>query len=488
MIPYLRGRRRWAFAAAQLGAFLFGCFLIGVFSVRTSRGVALVLLMGCLVVYWIKPQLMAGAALFLAFATLPDGLHVGMIIGPVAIYASHVAVLLAIGYLIPIAQPRFADLLLPGMFALTIVFFSVAGFAADNAVASIVHEATFLFELVLGFVLALTIIGADYAKGAMHALAATLWFSSGLIVASSLHIIKLSGRTETLQDTASTAEATRLLTTSATVSMAVLTALVAGQIIGRVPALVYLSFAPPALIISLLGFSRATLMAMGVAAAVAIVSTFDWSALHRTASFVAITAAVFAMAVPGALFLLQHSAAGTWLDYQFMAYNRRVLGGVSTGALAVDDSLLERFKENSHLKPAIAGAPFFGHGMGYAYQLPFGYDPDSFTMTLGTTYAHNFYLWWLVKSGAVGMAGFAMLAITPIVRALRSASPLAKIAAATSAGLLATCTVGPMPEEVGDSLVLGLTFGAAFAFATQIRRIRIEIPENTVRIPVAAAV
>jgi hypothetical protein len=50
-----------------------------------------------------------------------------------------------------------------------------------------------------------------------------------------------------------------------------------------------------------------------------------------------------------------------------------------------------------NLNRAIAKAPLFGHGLGYAYQLPFG-KARTFTATLGTTYAHNLYLWWLAQS------------------------------------------------------------------------------------------
>ena len=113
----------------------------------------------------------------------------------------------------------------------------------------------------------------------------------------------------------------------------------------------------------------------------------------------------------------------------------------------------------------------FGHGLGYAYQLPFGGDdPNEFTQSLGTTYAHNFYLWWLAKSGAVGMTAFAVFALAPLVRALRSASVPAKISAAVSIGLLVMCIIDPLPEEPTNSMVLGIALGSALAFATLGRR------------------
>lgn len=51
-----------------------------------------------------------------------------------------------------------------------------------------------------------------------------------------------------------------------------------------------------------------------------------------------------------------------------------MLGGVSSSALAVDESALERLREDNLLYRTIAEAPVFGHGLGYAYQRPNGTD------------------------------------------------------------------------------------------------------------------
>ena len=99
---------------------------------------------------------------------------------------------------------------------------------------------------------------------------------------------------------------------------------------------------------------------------------------------------------------------GSTISVQFAAFNHRVLGGVSTGALAVDTSTLDRLQEIRNLNRAIARAPVFGHGLGYVYQLPSG--DDEFSTKYQPTYSHNFYLWWWVKAGAVGMVVFALFA------------------------------------------------------------------------------
>lgn len=465
MILYLQNRHRLAMSGAILAAFLFGCFAFGVLSARnTTQGLLLIGLSFCLVVYWTRPAMMVGVALFLGFAALPEGLHIGKVVGPVTIYLCHVALIIAICFLLPVVRLRLSEYLLPGMFVLTVAYFAAVGFAMGHPAAIIVREVTFLLEMVGGFVLALVIVYSGHVKLSIHAMVLTLWFSAGMAVASSSGGLRLAGRLESLQSDTGDA-ASRVITATLTPAIAVLAALVATQIVGRVKPFWYLALGLPALIVSVLAFSRNTLIAVGVAAAVAFLASLGWASLRRAARLTIAGAGILAVAVPGALFLLQHSTAGDWLNDQINGFSHRVLGGVSSSALAVDSSTLDRLAEDANLNRAIAQAPMFGHGLGFAYQEPFGRDPDAFTNTLGTTYSHNFYLWWLAKSGAVGMAAFAVFALTPLVVALRSASASAKASAAVSVGLLMMSIVDPLPEDPANAMTLGMALGAALAFA-----------------------
>lgn len=473
MIPYLPGRSRLAVDGVLLAVFLFGCFIFGVLSVRrTTEGELLIAATFCLVVYWVKREGLAGVTLFLAFAALPQGLHVGKVLGPLVIYAYQFAAVLAICYLIPLVKPRFGEFVLPGMFALTVLYFTVVGFEMGHDATMVFNESTTLIEMTLGFVLALLIVYGGYLKFCMRVMVATLWFSAGMAVISSLHAIRLAGRAESLEGATGAGQALRIVLSTQTPATAALTALVAASILGRVRPATYFAFGPPALIISLLAFSRNTLIAVGVGAIVALLANFGWSALRRSAIVVAFGAGVFALTIPGSLFLLQHSEAGAWLSDQFTAFNQRVLGGISASALATDESTLDRLREVARLNAAIAQAPVFGHGLGYAYQLPSGNDPNAFAWRLGPTYSHLFYQWWLAKAGAVGMAAFAAFALTPIVRALRCASTPAKISAAVCAALLAISAVWPLPEMQSDALAMGLALGTATGFAGLRRRNR----------------
>lgn len=147
MTRYLRTRHRLVLGAAVLAAFLFACFIFGVLSVRnTTQGIALIGATFCLIMYWAKPELMIGLALFVGFAALPQGLHIGKVVGPVSIYASHVVLILAICFVLPTVRLRMADYLLPGMFVFTTLYFAAQGISAGHAVSAALRRRRFCWR------------------------------------------------------------------------------------------------------------------------------------------------------------------------------------------------------------------------------------------------------------------------------------------------------------------------------------------------------
>jgi O-antigen ligase len=458
------GRRNLVGAFGAAAALVLGCFTVGVFAARTStEGLLLIAALGCLVVYLTDRRWMVWIALILAFASLPSSLHVAKMVGPMTVYAYQVAVALAIAFLIPLARLKLSSYVLPGQFLLVALLFGAFGIASGHDAERVLREMMFLYDVAAGSVLALLIVRIGYVRESMRAMAVVLWFSAGMILMSSVTGLRLAGRAESLEETTG-APAIRLLTATQVPALVVLTALVAAHIIGRARPSVSVALGVPALLITVLSFSRNTLIALAVAAVVALVASWTWSAVSRTAVLAAGCAVLLGIALPAMLFLLQNTTAAVWLSDQLNAFSHRVIGGVSTAALAVDSSTLARLHENTNLIRAIAEAPLYGHGLGYAYQMPFG-KSGSFSATLGTTYAHNFYLWLLVKSGVIGMASFAVFAVTPVWRAVRSSSAAAKISAATGAALLAICVFDPLPLEPANSLALGMALGAAMGFA-----------------------
>lgn len=464
MIPYLPSRYRLAVNAALLLAFMFVCFAYGVFSVRlTTEGTLLIAAMFCIVVYWVKPEGMVAVALIGAFAALPQGLHVGKVIGPAVIYAYLVAAVFAILFLLPKVRLRFLDYLLPAMFAFVVAISTVAGFETGSEALVILRESITLLEMAVGFILGLVIVYGNHVQWTIRVTVVILWFSAGMAIVSSLHAIRLAGRAESLTGVTGAGQALRIILLTQTPATAVLSALVAAAIIGLYNPTTFFALGPPALIISLLSFSRNTLISMAVAGGIALLASMSWRTLRRTAVIGVISGVFLAVTIPGSLFLLKNSEAGVWLGDQFSAFNQRVLGGVSSSALAVDESTLERLREDALLNNAIAQSPVFGHGLGFKYQEPNG--TDEFAVTFYPAYSHNFYLWWAAKGGAVGMAVFIVFALVPLVRAVRRRTPAAKISAAVSAGLLAISAVWPLPEMPSDALALGMALGATMAFA-----------------------
>jgi len=454
-----------------------GCFVFGMLVAHSPRqGVLLIGALAALLVFLTRPQLMVWIALFLAFASLPAPMGIAKMIGPLSVRPYQVAAILAICALIPIVRPRFSAFVLPGILFLTVMFFTATGIWVGNPLDRASNEALLLCELIVGYVLALLIVQAGYVKECTRVMAVVLWFSAGMLILSSLTGLELAARIESLAAMTGSTQAIRYLTATQMPATAVLAALIAGQILGRSKSSAYFVLGLPAAVILLLAFSRNHLIALGGAAGFAFLIGFSWSAVRRSAVMATVAAGIAGIAIPGSLLLLQKSEAGAWLADQITAFSRRVLGGVSESALSMDQSTLDRLHENENLQAAIADAPLFGHGLGYAYQRPFGkpaphqWPEETFTMSLGTTYAHNFYLWWLVKAGAVGMAVFAVFALTPMMRALRSASVSAQISAAVCAGLLAVCVVSPLPLNEANSMTLGMALGAMAGFAGQRRR------------------
>ncbi|BCI85920.1 hypothetical protein NIIDMKKI_11260 [Mycobacterium kansasii] len=129
-------------------------------------------------------------------------------------------------------KPRFSDFAVPGLFALMVLFSTVAGLATGHAAWVVIRESTTLLEMVAGFILALLIVKGNYVKGSIHAMVVILWFSAAMAIVGSFHAVRLAGRAETLQGTGA-GEALRIILSAQTPATAVLTALIAAAIVGE---------------------------------------------------------------------------------------------------------------------------------------------------------------------------------------------------------------------------------------------------------------
>jgi O-antigen ligase len=439
------------------------CLACGALAVRDPVFAVITIgAIGCFVIYVTGPQRMASIAIVVSFASLPAALPAGKFVGPVIIYVYEVLIVLAIIFLIPLAKVRLSNFLLPTIMFSAVMIAFVIGIMSDYELARVASEGKNLLIMVAGFVLAILVVRAGYLRQSIRVMVVVLWFSAIMLVASSLTGLRLAGRNQTLSSDAG-ADAVRLLTPTQTPALAALAALLVLSIFGFVRYQHWLSIGLPAFAVTILGFSRNTLIALAVATVLAVFVKFSWSTIGRVARMV-MTGAAAVLVFTALLALLQRTGAASWVSEQSLAFSHRVFGGVSTTALAADPSTQYRLNENVNLWRAFGQSPILGHGLGYAYQPSTG-PPDRFAATDGPYYAHNFYLWLLVKAGVFGMLAFIYFAFVPLLRAIRTASIEAKASAIVGASLLVICIVNPLPLGPANCLALGMTLGLAMAFS-----------------------
>lgn len=452
-----------AYAARRASAgvaILVTCFVLGYAAGRSPMaGIALIGLCGFLILYATDPQWTVWMALFAAFVTLPESIPTGKLVGNIVIAASDVVVILAIATLLTL-RDRKPIPALPWLYAFVILVAVIVGYFNGNSLSWLYVEGRNVFMLVPGFVFASLVIGCGLTGQAIRAIGAVLWVSAGLVVVSAATGLKLHGRDSTVAGADGSmieGGARRLMTATQTPALAVLIVLVVVTIIGRATFRWWLVMGTPALVIVFFTFTRYSIGALALAAVIAALLNLSQSAFRRVL--------LFAVLGVGSALLVQvvaSSVFGGWADDLLTAYGTRVVEGMTLGS--DDSSWNSRLAENVNLWAAIRDAPVFGNGFGYAYQRQHG-PYGSFTATFGPYYAHNSYLWLVAKSGVFGLVGFAVFALLPIIRAVRTPTVEAKASAIVAIVLLATCVVAPAIETAPAAMVLGMALGAAAAYS-----------------------
>jgi len=453
---------------------MVGCIVFGALIVRAPL-MALVLLgvVGGLVIYIAAPQWMAYLAMFAAFAALPSSVPSGKTFGIVAIFAHEVLIFLAITFLIPLNRKRMSSLDIlstPLIFGAAVMFSVAVGVLNGNEPKWIFEEARSLFMLAAGFMLGALLIGANLVRQSIRVVAVTLWFSAPMVLLASTTGLAVRGRNEGLSSSGDAiAGVVRIVSWTNMLALAVLTALLAMVTMSvRIRLDAWITLGLPALVITVLSFSRHSLIALGFAAVVAmLIGVNSKLPFQRLARMMMVGGAVFAVSI-AAYHLLRLSGAG-WVSDQLAGYSQRVLGGFSLGT-GRDVSLDFRLAEIRRLSSAIREAPFLGHGLGYPYQSSLGRQDPYVGASYRPYFSLNFYLWLFAKAGIVGMIAFVWFTLLSIARGLRSASQNAKVSAIVAASFLAISFAWPVPELSPDSIVLGIALGAATAFSRTPRK------------------
>jgi hypothetical protein len=364
----------------------------------------------------------------------------------------------------------FADLLLPAaaiavrvrfrsfkvereVLILTVIFGieAVHGFLAGASSHLVVEEVRGPVYLISAFVIASRLAYGGYERKLIATIGWTLGISAIVIATAAASGSALSGRDETVAATSGYAvNATRFLTPATHLALAALCVAVVYAVLSRPTWTISLIIAASGLI-TFLGFSRNSLLALGTALCFAVLVRANLRTVVRLslALVVASSALVFT-------FISASVSAPGFANAQMNAYKVRVLDGLSGTARAQDSSATWRNIENSYAQHSFRTAPVFGHGLGTMYRPPLG--PATSFEGYGRYYIHSGYWWLAVKTGVVGIIGF-ILFIALARRRFSRADPYSIALLASLVGLLAITVVVPMPVDPGGAPALGMLVG-----------------------------
>jgi hypothetical protein len=342
-----------------------------------------------------------------------------------------------------------------------LVFWVVTGLANGHDAVRVLVDTRLFAYLCLALFVAASVAGTEVVARAVRLIPAVLWISAGTTIAASVLGFGIAGMQIGAAGSLDGSEsADRLISPATYASVAVLCAVLALWLTGKKSLRATLVFTAPALTMVFLSFTRNAIISIAVACVFAVVASKDFQAVRRVAMLGLVLSGLIFLITIGEPVLRQVAGLG-WALNQFDAFSGRVLGGITGSALAADGSAQFRFdQENVYLVPEIFRSPVFGHGYGYAYK---PLETGRFVTDKGEAlryYAHNFYLWILVKAGVVGFLLFAFSVISPVLTRMNARSTAAQVAAgAAAAGLLAASFVAPMPLGAPTSVVLGVAVG-----------------------------
>lgn len=454
------GLRRFGLPALE-GALVLALLLVALIGPGTTLTIVAV---GLLVAVMVRrPQLSVLLAGVLAFTTFPGFVPVDMTVAGYSVHAFEPFLLFAGAWsLLRLRAPAWANIASASIFAV-VVLWAVWGLVQHNPPAKIVFDVRPLMHLVLASAIAPRVVELPVARWLRRALPWMLWFSAAMTFLASTTGFAITGSSEqaTLYLGDATSDATRLRGPTTDLALLVLSVCIALFIARRTRNGSLLLLGVPAFLIVFLAFSRYTVIGVGFAVVCALIAARSPRALFNGVLLVAIT--VFAGLSIGVLApRIASVPGGDWVVTQVSGFEGRVLGGLTGQVIAEDGSAQFRLQEDAYLTPRFEQAPFIGHGFGFAYKPPQGPAGSIFDQ-YAPYYAHNWYLWILVKSGVVG-AGVLLAAIgTPVLAALWRPTPRRLVLAIATGVLMVDSIVAPMPNADATATLVGTVLGLLIA-------------------------
>lgn len=424
--------------------------------------VALLLIAAAALVIFIakNPDRLIYLTLAAATMALPAFVPTTFSVGSVSVKAYEPFLLLSVVYAATRYKGR-VPVALSGFGAL-IVIWAAIGLLAQHEPSKIIYDIRNLLMLWAACFVASRVAGTHVLNGVFRWVKWILWISAGLSLLASATSMPLAGRAEEaalpVSGAGASEAAVRLLTPATHLSLAVICVLAVLIVIKRPNLKSVAIYAVPALLMVFISFSRNSILGIGVAVLVGLLASRNVRSAGRTLGYAAVAATTFWLFMASSA-LLSSFPVGAWLNKQVEGFSSRVLGGLTSETLTVDNSAQFRFQqENALIIPRIGEAPLAGHGFGYAYKLPTGI-PGSFSADFAPFYAHNFYLWILAKAGLIGLVLFLWFAVVPALRSIRSGNVTTVPAGGAALALLATSFVAPMPLGSPTGLILGALIG-----------------------------
>ncbi|NRI66946.1 O-antigen ligase family protein [Rhodococcus sp. MS16] len=188
----------------------------------------------------------------------------------------------------------------------------------------------------------------------------------------------------------------------------------------------------------------------------------------RLAAFsraICVTAGVVLFSVFGYYLVSTFSSAmANSLTQPLIAFQGKVIGGLSLNTVEVDTSALWRVRESDLAIDFLENNWIFGSGFGAPYrQIVTG---EIFQGSRGTTYIHSGYLWFLVKLGAMGSVVVAVILFQYFLMLWRSRnSEMGKWSALCMVVLFSIATqmvTSPTMIENGNSVLVGIILGSGY--------------------------
>lgn len=455
---------RWA-APLLLEA---GVLLVLLLSVVAGPSTALVLLAavaaGTALVR--RPQWSVYLCVAFAFTELPAAAPSEFVVGGYTFYAFEPFLVVAAVWTLLTARSTPWGNVVTGALLVVLLGWAAFGIAAGNAAPKIIFDVRPLAHVCAATFIGLRVAGTPTARNVARMLPYILWFSAALLVVASTTGLAISGSAEqaTLYLQSATSDATRLRGPATDLAMVVLSTCVALFLMKRARTRTLVLMAAPSFLIVFLAFSRYTVFGVAFAVGFALIAACSFRTVFRTVALLVVVGGLglgIGIAAPS----FAGVPGGNWVASQVSGFQNRVLDGLTSKVIDADGSAQYRVREDSNLIPNIGRSPIFGHGFGYAYKPP---EPpaNSFFTKYGPYYAHNYYLWLLVKTGIAGAALLLGAILVPALLALRRPTAATTSLAITVGALMTTSFAAPMPNGDLTATLLGGALGLLVAQLT----------------------